>query len=181
MTSVAGYFADRANGTRIGCDNPMLTRRGRDRRQALADLLSALTRALDRQSDISLMRGAFEQMMRRLVPVRTIQVREIGSRWGNRTDANAGTESIALDVPGSDGAAKYVLEATFDPASGLGEWDFQMLGVGAQLAALVVEIERSRLQLTRAGLLDAVRVRREKVAPLIGSTPPMHALRASID
>jgi two-component system response regulator HydG len=162
----------------------MLTPRQRDRRQALTDLFSALTRALDRQGDISLMRGAFEQMMRRLVPVRTIQLREITSRWSGRTDPGAGTESIALEVPGSDPAIKSVLEASFDPACRLGEWDFQMLGLAAHVAALVLEIERSRLQLTRAGLLDGNRSRRDsssRPAPLVGSTPPMEALRASID
>ena len=168
----------------------MLTPRQRDRRQALMDLFSALTRALDRQSDVSLMRGAFEQSMRRLVPVRTINLRDIGSRWSGPADSGAGVESIALDVPGSDPATKGVLEASFDPACRLGEWDFQMLGLGAHIAALVLEIERSRIQLIRAGLLDAGRFGRDKsfrpsspskAMPLIGSTPPMRALRASID
>ena len=162
----------------------MLTPRKRDRRQALTDLFSTLTRALDRQSDVSLMRGAFEQMMRRLVPVRTIHLRDSGSRWSGRSDSGGATESIALDVPGSDPATRSVLEASFDPACRLGEWDFQMLGLAAHIAALVLEIERSRIQLIRAGLLDANRSRREtssKALPLIGSSPPMHALRASID
>ena len=44
---------------------PWTAPRQRDRRQALGDLLSALTRALDRRSDISLMRGAFEETLRR--------------------------------------------------------------------------------------------------------------------
>ena len=162
----------------------MLTPRQRDRRQALTDLFSTLTRALDRQSDVSLMRGAFEQMMRRLVPVRTIHLRDSGSRWSGRSDSGSATESIALDVPGSDPATRSVLEASFDPACRLGEWDFQMLGLAAHIAALVLEIERSRIQLIRAGLLDANRSKREtssKALPLIGSSPPMHALRASID
>jgi transcriptional regulator with PAS, ATPase and Fis domain len=165
----------------------MFKPRRRDRRQALTDLFTALTRALDRQSDVSLMRGAFEQTLQRLVPVRTIQVREIGSRWCGRPDSGGGTESIALEVPGSDPSTRSVLEASFDPACGLGEWDFQMLGLAAHIAALVLEIERSRLQLARAGILEDHRSRRDtssrssKAAPLIGSTPAMHALRASID
>ena len=94
-----------------------------------------------------------------------------------------GAESIALDVPGSDPGTKSVLEASFDPACRLGEWDFQMLGLAAHIAALVLEIERSRIQLARAGLLDGSRSRREtsRAAPLIGSTPLMTTLRASID
>ena len=37
----------------------------------------------------------------RIVPVRTIQLREINSRWSGRSDAGAATESIVLDVPGA--------------------------------------------------------------------------------
>src|SRR6267154_6849807 len=184
MTSIIAVSPAPVDGTRFGYGPAMLTPRQRDRRQVLTDLFSTLTRALDRQSDVSLMRGAFEQMMRRLVPVRTIHLRDIGSRWSGRIDSGGATESIVLDVPGSDPATKSVLEASFDPACRLGEWDFQMLGLAAHIAALVLEIERSRIQLIRAGLLDGNRSRREsssKAMPLIGSTPPMHALRASID
>src|SRR5207247_2525874 len=117
------------------------------------------------------------------VAVRTIQLREAGSRWANRPGVVCEPESIALEVPGTDPALPGLLEATFDPGCCLGEWDFQMLGLAAHVAALVLEIERSRLQLVRAGLLDANRSRREgsRPGPLVGSTPPMHALRASID
>jgi DNA-binding NtrC family response regulator len=184
MTRIIAVSPMTVDGTRFGYGPAMRTPRQRDRRQALTDLFSTLTRALDRQSDVSLMRGAFEQTMRRLVPVRTIHVRDIGSRWSGRIDSGGAAESIVLVVPGSDPATKSVLEASFDPACRLGEWDFQMLGLAAHIAALVLEIERSRIQLIRAGLVDANRSRREsssKAMPLIGSTPPMHALRASID
>ena len=105
----------------------------------------------------------------------------IGSRWSGRNDSGAGTESIALEVPGSDPATKGVLEASFDPACRLGEWDFQMLAQATHLGALVLEIERSRLQLARAGLLNLNRPRRDGAAPLIGSTPVMQALRSTIE
>ena len=127
------------------------------------------------------MRGAFEQMLRRLVPVHTIRLREANSRWGIRPEERAGPESITLEVPAPDAGPKNVLEATFDPACGLGEWDFQMLGLAAQIAALVLEIERGRLQLARAGLLEATRGRRERATPLIGTTAPMVVLRERID
>ena len=169
-------------GTTFGSPGAMLqpTPRQRERRHAFADLLAGLTRALDRRNDISLMRGAFEEMMRHVVPVRTIQLREAGSRWVSRPDVS-GAESFAVEVPGADPVNTGVLEATFDPSSGLGEWDFQMLGLAAHLAALVLEIERSRLHLARAGLWAPPRVRRDGAAPLIGSTPIMAALRASIE
>ena len=160
---------------------PPHTPRQRDRRQALTDLLAALTCALDRQSDVSLMRGTFEHMMRRLVPVRAIQLRETGSRWTGRIDSGAGIESIALDVPGLDQASPAVLEASFDPACRLGEWDFQMLGLATHIAALVLDIERNRIQLARAGLLGANPPKRDRVACIVGSTPAMHALRSTIE
>jgi DNA-binding NtrC family response regulator len=154
--------------------------RHRDRRRGLAELLSALTRSLDRRHDISLMRGAFEETLRHMVPLRTVHLREAGSRWTNRPEAVCGPEAVALELPGTDPALQGVLEATFDPGCCLGEWDFQMLGLAAHVGALVLEIERSRIQLARAGLLMLSRSRRDGAAPLIGSTPVMHTLRAAI-
>src|SRR5262245_38439200 len=69
------------------------TPRQRDRRQAIGELLSAVTRSLDR-NDAALMRGAFEDALRRIVPVRAVQLRDAASRWTRRTDGTA-IESIA--------------------------------------------------------------------------------------
>jgi transcriptional regulator with PAS, ATPase and Fis domain len=110
-----------------------------------------------------------------------VQLREPGSRWLQRPDAAAGPESVALEVPGADPPASGLLEATFDPGCRLGEWDFQILGIAAHLGALVLEIERSRIQLARAGLGTTPRVRRDGAAPLIGSSPVMQTLRSQIE
>ena len=155
--------------------------RQRERRQAFGDLLAALTRGLDRRSDVSLLRGAFEEMLRKLVPVRTVHLREIAGRWSSQGAATAGAESIALEVPGPDAASTGVLEATFDAGARLGEWDFQMLGLATHIGAFVLEIERNRLQLARAGALVGARPRRDGAAPLIGSTAAMQTLRATIE
>lgn len=158
----------------------MVTLRQRDRRQALSEMISTLTRGLDRQGDISLTLGAFEQTLRRLVAARSIQLREAGNRWG-RTESVPVFESISIDVPGADPATKYVLEATFEAGFRLGEWDLQILGLAAHLAALVLEIERGRMQLARAGLVESVKTRRERTTALVGSTAPMQALRDTIE
>ena len=160
---------------------PLHIPRQRDRRLAFGELLATLARSLDRRNDISLIRGAFEELVRRAVPARTIHLREAGSRWAIRPDAAAGAESITIDVPGSDPALPGLLEVTFDPGCRLGEWDFQTLGVAAHIGALVLEIERSRLQLARAGLFTLNRPRRDGAAPLIGSTAVMQALRLAIE
>jgi len=155
--------------------------RRRERRQALGDLLAALTRGLDRRNDVSLLRGAFEEMLRKIVPVRTVHLREIAGRWSSQRAVAAGAESIALEVPGPDATSTGVLEATFDPGSHLGEWDFQMLGLATHIGAFVLEIERNRLQLARAGAFAGARPRRDGAAPLIGSTAAMQTLRATIE
>ncbi len=164
----------------VGGVMPIHPPRQRDRREALTNLLAALTRSLDHRLDISLMRGAFEETLRRVIPVRSVRLRESGSRWVNRNDAN-GPESVTLEVPGADPAMQGLLEATFDPGCRLGEWDFQMLGAAAHLGALVLEIERSRVLLARAGLLGTARLSRDGAAPLIGSTDVMLELRAAIE
>ena len=156
------------------------TPRQRDRREAVSELLSTLARAMDRRLDVSLMRGAFEAALGRVVPVKSVQLREVGSRVGSRSNAT-GPESIALEVPGADPSCQGLLKVTFDPGCQLGDWDFQMLGAAANLGALVLEIERTRLQLARAGLLHPNRDRRDGAAPLIGSTEVMQNLRAAIE
>jgi len=172
MSTQAAQSGSSATGALIG--------RQRERRRALADLLATLTRAMDRRDDLSLMRGAFEETLRRVLPVRMVQLKDPNSRWSKRPEGAAGAESIAVEVPGCEGAGSGVLEATFEPGAPLGEWDFQMLGVAAHIAALILEIERARIQLARAGLLTMGRARRENGVLLIGSTPPMQALRDTI-
>src|SRR5712692_9271639 len=170
-------------GTPFGsCDAmPLHIPRQRDRRHVLGDLLSALTRSLDRRLDVSLMRGSFEATLRRAMPLRAVHLREGGSRWTNQADAASAPESLALEVPGGDPDVPGVLEATFDPGCCLGEWDFQLLGLASHVGALVLEIERSRVQLARAGLAGLNRLRRDGTVPLVGSTPAMHELRSTID
>jgi transcriptional regulator of acetoin/glycerol metabolism len=153
--------------------------RRRDRRLGLGDLLKALTRTMADRADSSLMRGAFEETLRRLVAVRSVRLRDNTGRWNGRGERLDAVESIALDVPGGD--AGGVLEAALEPGGPLGEWDCQLLGIAAQVGAFVLEIERGRLQLARAGLLPAAKVKRSAAAALIGSTPAMQALREQIE
>ena len=155
--------------------------RRRDRRRGFAELLAVIARNLDRRGDVSFIRGAFEETLRRIVPVRSAQLREAASRWPAAPESAQDAEVIALEVPGGDPVAPSVLEAAFDPGCRLGEWDFQTLSMAAHLGALVLEIERSRMQLLRAGVAPAARARRDGAAPLIGSTPAMEGLRGTIE
>jgi len=157
------------------------TLRQRDRRESLSALLVALSRSLTTQSGMSMMREAFEQAIRRMVPVRAIRLRDSRSRWFARTVQSQEAESIVLDVPTSNPTVTACLQAVFDPGCGLGDWDFQMLALATHIGALVLEIERGRTQLARAGLLNLERAKRDGAAPIVGSSPVMQALRASIE
>jgi DNA-binding NtrC family response regulator len=170
-------------GTPFGsCDvMPAHLPRQRDRRHVLGDLLQALTRSLDRRLDVSLMRGAFEATLRRALPLRAVHLRDGGSRWTNHADAASAPESVTLEVPGGNPDVPGMLEATFDPGCCLGDWDFQLLGHAAHIGALVLEIERSRVQLARAGVVAMNRLRPDGSVPLVGSTPAMQELRSTIE
>ena len=155
--------------------------RRRDRRRGFAELLAVIARTLDRRGDVSFIRGAFEETLRRIVPVRAVHLREAAHRWPAAPDSGQASEVIALEVPGGDPGSPAVLEATFDPGCRLGEWDFQTLSMAAHVGALVLEIERGRTQMLRAGVAPAVRPRRDGAAPLIGSTAAMEQLRNTIE
>jgi DNA-binding NtrC family response regulator len=53
--------------------------------------------------------------------------------------------------------------------------------MAAHVGALVMEIERTRTQMLRAGVIPGSRVRRDAAAPLIGSTSAMELLRNTIE
>lgn len=158
---------------------PLMVRQ-RDRRRGFGELLATLARAIGGRGDVALLRGAFEDVLRRTLSVRTVRLRDANSRWSTRADDGA-LESVAFEVPGPSPKTRGVLEAIFDPGCRLGEWDFQMLGMAAHLGALLLEIERQRQQLVRSEWTGGPRSKSDGAAPLIGSTPVMAALRSGIE
>ena len=188
-----------ARGTRFGCPSPSedrsdrmnatdshpsprpaVTPRQRDRRRGFGELLATISRGIGNGSDPALLRGAFEEALRRSLAVRTVHLRDTSTRWANAASPTT-FESIAFEVPGPSPKARGVLEATFDPRCRPGEWDFQMLGMAAHLGALLLEIERTRTQLARSELAPPAKPKSDGAAPLIGSTPPMSELRTRIE
>jgi two-component system response regulator HydG len=185
-----GVLLSGTGGTRFGSAPAMLPSsshsrfearapRRRDRRRGFAELLAVVARGLERRGDTASMRTAFEQTLRRVVPVRSVVLRESAPRWPGQEGMQQ-SELIALEVVGCDPSSPGVLEAAFDPGCRLGEWDFQTLAMAAHVGALILEIERTRAQVLRAGVVGAVR-RRDAAAPLIGSTPAMAQLRNTLE
>ncbi len=160
---------------------PASTPRQRDRRRGFGELLATLSRGVTNRSDPALLRGAFEESLRKSLAVRTVHLRDATSRWNNGPDATP-MESVAFEVPGPSPKARGVLEATFDPMCRPGEWDFQLLGMAAHLGALLLELERTRRPIPRSdGMAAGGASRPDGAAPLIGSTPAMAALRSRIE
>ena len=155
-------------------------RRQRDRRRALGEVVATLARAVAGRGDTGSLKSAFEEALLRVLPVRSIVLRDQASRWpAEKPDEDV--ESVAFEVAGPTPAQRGLLQATFDRTNRLGEWDFQVMGHAAQLGALVLEVERGRGQSGRGPASAAVRPRRDGAAPLIGSTPAMAALRDRIE
>ncbi len=154
------------------------TPRQRDRRQALGTILATLTRALERDEGGALLRGAFEQALRTLVPARGVQVRDRNSRWPQKAVSDG--EVVAFDIPSRRAESSAVLEATFDRGCRIGEWDLQMLGHAAHLATLVIEIEHAR-QISRGAQATSPKTRRDGPVRLVGSTTALDELRARVE
>ena len=144
--------------------------RQRDRRRGFSELLATMSRGIGHRTDPSLLRGAFEESLRKMLSVRTVHLRDTSARWAAEAGPTA-IESIAFEVPGPSPRTRGVLEATFDPECRPGEWDFQMLGIAAHLGALVLELERARIQTPRSEMAPPARPKSDGAAPLIGSTP----------
>ena len=183
-----GVRLSRNGGTRFGSAPAVLPSsassrfesrapRRRDRRRGFAELLAVLARGLEQRGDTTHLRNAFEEILRRVVPVRSVQLRDGTPRWP--ADPAADNESFVLEIVGGDSSAPGVLEARFDPGCRIGEWDFQTLSMAAHVAALIMEIERLRTQMMQAGVVASPK-RRDAAAPLIGSTPAMVQLRDTI-
>src|SRR5258705_7647176 len=126
-----------ATADRVDKGSTAFNPRRRERRFGLGEMLTNLSRSIGDRSDISLVRGAFEQLLQRMLPVQSVRLRDGNSRWlGSRGPVTV-VESVAIDVPGV--GAGGVLEAAFDSGAPLGEWDFQLLGDAAHVGALVLE------------------------------------------
>lgn len=153
----------------------MVLPRRADRRTGFHLLLNSLGRVVARGGALSL-REAFEDALQRIVGARAVHLRRPGvspPREGS-TD-----QLVSFDVPGHETHSRTVLQCSFDDSTRVGEWEVQTLKTASQLAGLVVELDRHRLQLTRAH--QYAKTTSDGAAPLIGSTPAMERLRSCVE
>ncbi len=154
--------------------------RQRDRRTGINALLASLAQGLRDERAASVIRERFECGLRQVVPVRSVRLRETAPAYPlGPQPTSSTTESLCLDIPMSGLGRRARLEATFDRASGLDEWDFQTLGAAAHLASLVLEIEHGANAAQEAAARPGSHA--DGAAPLIGSSDAMRALRERIE
>ena len=140
----------------------------------LRQLLVALGTALGTGLSTEDFEGAFEQHVRQMLGLRSVRLREVRARYQARLVTPTRTsDSIVLGVPGGNSRVQAVLEASCDPGRRFDEHDLDVLTAAAQLGGLVLEIARTRSPSRASAVVS--------VAPLIGSTSVMQALRARVE
>ena len=143
-------------------------RRGTERRRGVAALLSAVTTGLSVAREAGPLRERFEDELRALVRARSVALRD--------EPHPAAPNVTCIDVPPSPAHHRARIEAIFEPARMLDGWTCQLLECGAQIAALLLEMERVQ---GRPSL--AVRSKADGAAPLIGSSAAIRAVRERIE
>ncbi len=133
-----------------------------------ATLLAAVTSGLSVAREPRLLRARFEEELRVLVRARSVAVRDCSS------DARRDPDVLRFDVPSAPWATPAWLEAIFEPAQPIDEWQRRTLSVGAHVACLLVQIEQGSGRWSRSQKGDGA-------APLIGSSAPIRSVRERIE
>ena len=142
--------------------------------QGVRQLLVVLGNALVNRFPDDDLEGQFEQHVRQMLGLRSVRLREVRARYQARLVTPTRTnDSIVLGVPGSDPRMQAVMEASCDPGRRFDEHDLEVLTVIAQIGGLVMEIARGRAPARARPPVS--------VAPLIGSTAVMQALRERLE
>lgn len=146
-----------------------------DPRVGFDAIASSLGRAVVRGGAASL-REALEESLQRVLRARGVHLRRASlpaPREGLRE------KLVALEVPVRETHGRTLLQCAFPEGARVGEWEMQTLRTAAQVAGLVLELDRSRFQLARAS--HGARAERDGAAPLIGSTTAMADLRSRVE
>lgn len=143
---------------------------GPPKRCATAVMLETLTTGLGAVREPRLVRERFEEELRALVRASSVTFRQDG-------DDSQRPNVVSYEVPGSPFGDRPWLEAVFDPSRPADDRARQMLAAGAQVAGLLLEIERANGRWP----LASARGRSDGAAPLIGSSLSIRAMRDRIE
>jgi transcriptional regulator with PAS, ATPase and Fis domain len=148
-----------------------------ERRHGLHTLIRQLAVDAHQAADATEVSAALAARLARLAHVRHVHLTEVTATQSLRTGQPIlARDYAAFPVPLSDAGRLLMLEAGFDANTQPDEWTCQLLESAAQLAALLREAERHRRH--TAALLTPLR---DDVAPIVGSSEPMQALRERLE
>ena len=139
-----------------------------DKRCAATTLLAALTNGLSVVREPRLVRARFEEELRLLLKASSVTFREERPPTAGRVNV------LTCAIPGGR-AGSACLEAVFEGRPD--EWARHTLSAGAQVAALLLEIERANGRWP----LSCARSRADGAAPLIGSSAAIRQVRERIE
>ena len=134
-------------------------------------MLETLTSGLATVREPRLVRERFEEELRALVRATSVTFRQDG-------DETRRPNVVACEVPGSPPFERRSwLEAVFEPTRPADDRARQMLAAGAQVAGLLLEMERANGRWP----LASARSRSDGAAPLIGSSLGIRTVRDRIE
>ncbi len=115
--------------------------RGADRRIGFDLIAGALGRAVARGSALSL-RETLAEALQKVLRARGVHLRRLG---GPIAREQSRERLISFEIPVREHQPRTVLQCVFDEQVRLGEWEVQVVRIAAQMAALVMELDRHRL------------------------------------
>jgi transcriptional regulator with PAS, ATPase and Fis domain len=119
--------------------------------------------------------AALAERLSRLAHVRAVHLREVNGSLALRPGQPViASEYVGFAVPFRSHGRQWMLEAAFDVEARPDDWTCQLLESAASLAALIMEAERAAAASVPTPL-------RDDVAPLIGSSDVMQALRERVE
>jgi len=151
--------------------------RGADRRAGMAPMLAALAAQVQAGRDQAALRAEFEDRLRRTLRLKVVRLREDSAVYGAAgPPPEPAGERVCLDVPTRALWPRVRLEARSGPGSVLDAWGFQLLGMAAHVAALLVDLDRRGPAVTRASAAPAG----DQPPALVGASEVMRRLRERI-
>jgi transcriptional regulator with PAS, ATPase and Fis domain len=141
-----------------------------DGRCAAATMLAAVTAGLSVVREPRLVRERFEQQLRHLVGARAVCFRDAGE------PGEPAAHLVMVPIPDSP-SGRARIEALFDAGRPPDAWARRMLGAAAQVAGLLLEIERAHGRWP----LACATSRTDGAAPLIGSSAAIRDVRDRLE
>jgi transcriptional regulator with PAS, ATPase and Fis domain len=145
-------------------------RRTGERRRGTASLLAAVSAGVGLPGEPRAARERLEEELRVALRARSVILRDEPATL-------LAPNTACFDVPFGYGDTRARLEILFETSGPLDEWSAQLIDMGTQLAAIILELERA------AGRLPSAAARRpsDGAAPLIGSSEAIRRVRERIE